>query len=164
MGPPERDVTALDEVFRDREQQCRAVAQQLGDLDPAVLAVALVGSCARGALTPDDRDFLVLVDSPGHINRMERMARQLLGGSDTRYSFIFYTRDNLGHPAVSTIAKHSTRPLRPLPDATAASPARREAIPGLAAGAAQDPPANTGGPAAVVQTAIPLYDPGFGPH
>jgi hypothetical protein len=123
INPPERDVTALDEVFRDREQQCRAVAQQLGDLDPAVLAVALVGSCARGALTPDDRDFLVLVDSPGHINRMEHMARQLLGGSDTRYSFIFYTRDNLDtllsrqSPSTQLVhfARFLTRLLRHLP-------------------------------------------------
>lgn len=116
-------MTELDREFRDREQQCRAVATTLGGLDSAILAIALVGSCARGALAPEDRDFLVLVDGAGDIARLERQIGERFGGGDTRYSFIFYTRDNLdsllARRSPSTrlvhVARFLTRLLRHLP-------------------------------------------------
>lgn len=116
-------MTAFDREFQEREEQCRTVAVELARLDPAILAVALVGSCARGALAPEDRDFLVLVDSPGHINRLERQIGECFGGGDTRFSFIFYTRDNLGsllarrspNTRLVHFARFLTRLLRHLP-------------------------------------------------
>lgn len=116
-------MTELEREFQDREQQCRAVATTLGELDRAILAVALVGSCARGALAPDDRDFLVLVDGAGHIARLERQLGERFGGGETRYSFIFYTRHNLDgllarrSPGTRMVhvARFLTRLLRHLP-------------------------------------------------
>jgi hypothetical protein len=116
-------VTALEREFQEREEQCRTVALQLAGLHPAIVAVALVGSCARGALAPEDRDFLVLVDSAGHINRLERQFGERFGGGDTRYSFIFYTRENLdsllarrsANTHLVHFARFLTRLLRHLP-------------------------------------------------
>ena len=116
-------MTAFEREFQEREEQCRTVAVELAGLDPGILAIALVGSCARGALAPEDRDFLVLVDSASHVNRLERQIGERFGGGDTRFSFIFYTRDNLDsllarrspNTRLVHFARFLTRLLRHLP-------------------------------------------------
>jgi hypothetical protein len=153
-------VTEIEKEFHDREQQCRTIALQLGELDSGILAIALVGSCARGALAPEDTDFLVLVDSPGLINRLEERFNDRFRDSATRYSFIYYTRDNLesllAHRSPNTrqvhFARFLTRLLRHLPVVKKfliwlLGPRKthlqmREVLPQS------------------FQTAIPLYDPG----
>lgn len=83
------------EVFKKKEQYCRSVAAQLAKLDPEILAVALIGGCARGVVFPEDIDFLILVRDPKQIPQLEYRIKNTGLSSDNAYSFIFYTLDNL---------------------------------------------------------------------
>lgn len=85
----------LAKVFQEKEQYCRNVASELVELDPAVLAIALIGSCARGVVYPEDIDFLILVRNPGHIPVLERKISDTGLNDDDAYSFIFYTVEDL---------------------------------------------------------------------
>jgi predicted nucleotidyltransferase len=83
------------EVFQKKEQYCRSIAAQLAKLDSAVLAVALIGGCARGVVFPEDIDFLILVRDPKKIPKLEKRIKNTGLNNDNTYSFIFYTEDNL---------------------------------------------------------------------
>lgn len=85
----------IEKAFHNKEEQCKAIALHVGGLDPAILAIALIGGCARGALFPEDIDFLILVDDAGHISRLEHLISGDSVTDDGNYSFIFYTPDNL---------------------------------------------------------------------
>jgi hypothetical protein len=119
MGPESK----LAKMLRGKEQYCKNIASQLAELDPAVLAIALIGSCARGVVFPEDIDFLILVRKPEHIPLLERRISDTGLNDDNAYSFIFYTVDNLNklirgqQPSLRTVhaARFLTRLLRHAP-------------------------------------------------
>ncbi len=113
----------LAKVLQEKEQYCQNIASQLAELDPAVLAIALIGSCARGVVFPEDIDFLIVVGDPEHIPLLERKISDTGLNDDNAYSFIFYTVDNLNklvrrhQPSLHTVhvARFLTRLLRHTP-------------------------------------------------